>query len=171
VKLWSADVRWVMEALLGLPADPLMELVLVAAVACLVLVLVLNALTRLMSFPRSGVWLAALVMLLGVVIVLVTGVAARVYLAPLDLVRQWKLVPWLPFLAVAVSIPALVAPAMMLTHRARYSQCVTALLLSAGAMAMTVLLANSLMGAVLSGDKDLTKTRDRTRTINRFLND
>ena len=163
-------MRVIAESLLGGAVSDY-QLALLVGVALVAFVIFFTKLTKLMSFPRKTMSYALLVLVVLVAAVMGVSFLAHTYLRDVPLVVKWCLVPWLPVLAAALAFVAIVAPLLRLITKSRYWESLVALALSLAAVAVAVMLVKGLDAAFESGDRDLEKTRERTATMNKFLNE
>lgn len=165
---WKAQALASLKVLLGNPATEY-EFIIGGAVALLTAVIVFSRLSKLMSFPLSGSALALAACALAGVAAVATAVVANVYIAPLPFVHSLGGGAWLPYVSGLAGLVLLAAPTLRLTHRSRYAQNVTALLLTAAAVGAALALTHAILSAVAAREKDFERTKARTEAMNEFL--
>jgi hypothetical protein len=169
--VWMAQLDHVTKVLLGMPASQ-GEYVIYAVVVFLSFVIVFNKLSRLLNYPLSALGLSVLVCVLSGI----AAVAGGVLLSRVATMADTGFLEDLPFdLAVFVGavlgLVLLAAPLLRVTNRSRYGANVLGLLLSSAATAVVLALVIAITDAARSGDKELDSTRNRTRSVNEFLNE
>jgi hypothetical protein len=159
-----------LKILLGRPADPT-EFIALVVVGALVFLILFNVIGKLLSLPVTGSAWTLLTLIVLTVVASAASAAALVYLAPIEVVREAGLVPWLPFAASLLAILIVVVPAMRLIHRSHYGESLVAILMGVAALAAALALTHAAYGALKSGDQEFERTRERTDAVNRFINE
>lgn len=146
-------------------------LIFLSCLAVLFFLAVFNGLTKLLKFPVRGLPYSLLTT--GIVCFLILGGAwlALLHIAPLPFVKKWHLLIWIPYVGGLIPLFAIAAPLLRLYHRSRYGESISALLLTVLSVACAVGIAYTVSLAAKKGDRDFDVARERTSTMNRFLNE
>ncbi len=107
------------------------------------------------------------VTVVGGYLVLTAVVAMRLYLVPV--LRSSPMLPWLPLIVALLATILIVAPLAKWILASGYFEAVFALVLSAAAAALVVVMVRAGFNAFRHGDKGFDKTQRRRDSINRVI--
>lgn len=168
ITMWVNEAGQVMRALIGSVESPAEYNVLLAA-AALGFVFALFNISAAMGSTMSTVPRVLGVAVLGGYLLMITVVAARLYLVPN--LHAVPMLPWLPWIAAGLVLLALVAPIAKVLLSSGYFEAVLSVVLSIAAAALVVILVQAGFNAFREGDKGFNKTNRRRNIINNMIDD
>ena len=170
MNMWQQQCIDVLRSLMGVP--PSNELLIVlTCLAVLVFLGMFNGLTKLLKFPVRGLPYSLLTTVIVCILVIGGAWLALLHIAPLPFVKKWHLFIWIPYIGGLIPLFAIAAPLLRLFHHSRYGESISAIILAILCVACAVGITYTASLAAQRGDRDFNITRERTATMNRFLNE
>jgi peptidoglycan/LPS O-acetylase OafA/YrhL len=162
-----SQFRLIATTLLGTPtADPV-RFYLLLGVGLVSFVLMLQLLGNLMGAAMAYPSRSIAAGVLSLLVLLVAGTAANLYLVPL--VDNAQLAKWIAPAVAAVVLLAAVTPLVCALHKVKYFKGLATLVLSMLAAGAIVLLAGAVTDAVRGGRDAMKRTGKRTSEVNEII--
>lgn len=163
---WKAEILRIVRLATNSP-ESMPELVTLLILAAITFVIVLCKVGNALKFSMTDMKRSAGVLAIGLPAIILIVAAVNLYLAPH--VADEDLRRWVPIVSTAVTLLAIVIPAVCLLHRAPYFQALFAILLSIAAAGAVILLVHAGFRTARGLNKEFDKTRNRTEKINELL--